>query len=108
MFEVRIYSPEAGIRKIIEKSHDETDMSKSPIWVEGGKKGGKPYAVDATKISRVLNSLDFSQTRQRRDMYNRLFQEALVIQEPGRGITFNNMLLLLAHYKMIDDDKALK
>lgn len=100
MFEVRIYSPEAGVRRILERSHElPTDFNHPARFHEG---------VDINRLNKVLNSLDFSQTRKRRDLYNRLFQEALVIQEPGKGISFTNVLLLLAHYKLIDDDKALK
>lgn len=100
IFEVRIYPPEANVRKILEKCQGLDADPTQPASRVGG--------VDISRLQRVLGSLDFSRTRQRRDMYNRLFQEALFIQEPGKGISFTNMLLLLAHYKLIDDEKALK
>lgn len=97
---MRIYPPEASIRKILgECQKPVTNPSQPARYVEG---------VDVNRLQGVLDSLDFSRTRQRRDMYNRLFQEALFVQEPGKGISFTNMLLLLAHYKLIDDEKALK
>lgn len=100
IFEVRIYPPGANVRKILEKCQGlDADLTQPASHVGG---------VDISRLQRVLGSLDFSRTRQRRDMYNRLFQEALFIQEPGKGISFTNMLLLLAHYKLIDDEKALK
>jgi hypothetical protein len=77
----------------------ETDLTQPARYVDG---------LDVNRLQRVLDSLDSSRTRQRRDLYNRLFQEALFVQEPGKGISFTNMLLLLAHYKLIDDEKALK
>ena len=42
-------------------------------------------------------------------MYNALFWEArLLAQKDPKGIPFIQMLLLLAHHKLIDDNKALK
>jgi len=100
IFEVRIHAPEANVRKILEKCQGlDADLTQPASRVDG---------VDISRLQRVLGSLDFSRTRQRRDIYNRLFQEALFVQEPGKGISFTNMLLLLAHYKLIDDEKALK
>lgn len=97
---MRIYPREADIYKIVEKSNElDPDPTQPRLTVDG---------VDINRLNRVLNSLDFSQSRKRRELYNRLFQEALIIQEPGRGISFTNMLLLLAHYKIIDDENALK
>lgn len=97
---MRIYPPEANVRRILEKSRElEADVTQPARYVEG---------VDINRLQRVLGSLDLNRTRQRRDMYNRLLQEALLVQEPGKGISFTNVLLLLAHYKLIDDEKALR
>lgn len=63
--------------------------------------------LNASSITRVLNSLDLSQSRQRRARYNRLYHEALIIQEVGKGISFNNMLLLLVRHTVIDAHKML-
>jgi hypothetical protein len=71
----------------------------------------QPYPIeriDVNHLNRVLNAVNFSKARKRRALYNRLYQEALVTQEESRGISFSNMLLLLAHYKIIDDEKALQ
>ena len=65
--------------------------------------------IDITRINRVLDTIDVNQARRRRAIYNRLYQEALVVSNPvTREISFTNVLLLLAHYKIIDDEKALK
>ncbi|KAF8321114.1 hypothetical protein DL93DRAFT_1599778 [Clavulina sp. PMI_390] len=100
VFEVRIYPREAEVRKILEKSREIDPDPHQPRL--------SMYDVDVNRLQRVINSIDFSQARQRRALYNRLFQEALIIQEPGRGLSFTNMLLLLAHYKIIDDENALR
>jgi len=59
-------------------------------------------------LGNLLNKIDHQETRKRRHIYNRLYHEALISAEPGKGISFTNMLLLLAHYKLIEDDTALR
>jgi voltage-dependent calcium channel len=77
---------------------------------------GDPYmpgtlvkSLDLTKLAKNLQQLDHDEVRRRRKVYNRVFWEArLLAQGDARGIPFIQMLLLLAHHKLIDDDKALK
>jgi hypothetical protein len=64
--------------------------------------------IDLGLLSKALASLDQTKTKQARDLYNRLYHEAMISAEPGRGMSFSNMLVMLAHYKLIDDDKALQ
>lgn len=42
----------------------------------------------------------------RKRRLNRLYQEALLMEEPRKGLSFTNMLLLLAQCKLIDVSKA--
>ncbi len=101
MFEVRIYPVEASYKKLLARarqlsSPDETD----PRFPE--------LDFSIADLNRVLSTIDYAQTRRRRAAYNRLYQEALAIANPERGISFNDMLILLAHHKIIDDENALK
>jgi hypothetical protein len=73
--------------------------------------------LDLRKLDRNLQGFDHDgvpglnhdEVRRRRKVYNRVFWEArLLAQGDARGIPFIQMLLLLAHHKLIDDDKALK
>ena len=64
--------------------------------------------IDLTLLSSALRTVDYASVARRRRLYDRLYHEALVSDEPGRGMSFTNMLLLLAHYKLIDDDEALE
>jgi hypothetical protein len=64
--------------------------------------------IDLMLLGKALGSIDQMKTKKAKDLYNRLYHEALISAEPGRGISFTDMLVLLAHYKLIDDDKALQ
>jgi hypothetical protein len=52
--------------------------------------------------------MDMGDVKRRRKVYNRLYHEAMLDSEGEKGISFTSMLLLLAHYRLIDDEKALR
>jgi len=60
------------------------------------------------KLDAILSRIDFDVIRQRRQTYEHLYWEACVTDDYGKGISFTSMLLLLCHYKLIDDEQALK
>jgi hypothetical protein len=51
--------------------------------------------------------MDNATIRRRRKLFSRLYHEAIITYEHGKGISFTDMLLLLAHHKLIDDKEAL-
>lgn len=63
--------------------------------------------LDLNKTEAVLSNLDRAAIKRRKNLYNRLYHEARISAEPGKGISFTNMLLLLAHHKLIVDREAL-
>ena len=100
VFEVRIYPEEFSRRRLRaitqvtpEGSHDHPAMI-----IEG---------VDVLKLWEALSGMDIAKIRKRRAIYSRVWNEAIISQEQGKGISFTNMLLLLAHHKLIDDREAL-
>ena len=97
VFEVRIYPSEFGIRQLLQASEASSDSWRSVV-VEG---------IDIGKLNKLLGSVDNAKIRKRRAVYSRLYHEAMMSQEPGKGISFTNMLLMLAHHKLIDDREAL-
>lgn len=64
--------------------------------------------VDLSKLRYEMSTVDFQKVRTRRRQYVRLWTEARMSEEPGRGISFTQMLLMLAHYKLINDEDALR
>lgn len=63
--------------------------------------------VDLYKLNRSLAGIDNASIRKRRTLYSKVYHEAMISQEPGKGISFTGMLVLLAHHKLIDDREAL-
>lgn len=62
---------------------------------------------DLDRLNDSLDRIDRDAIKKRKNLYNRLYHEARISCEPGKGISFTNMLLLLAHHKLIDDREAL-
>ena len=100
MFEVRIYPVEYSIRNIL--SAVKATNGVDHIWPSRIVDG-----VDLSKLAAVVNSLDYPAIRKRRLTYSRLYYEAIVTHQPGRGMSFTDMLTLLAHHKIIIDREAL-
>lgn len=100
IFEARIYPIEYSIPNIMAASRDsaESDYAWPPKVVEG---------VDLNKLGKVLNGIDYTAIRRRRNLYSRLYHEASISHQQGRGISFTDMLLMLAHHKLIVDREAL-
>jgi len=63
------------------------------------------HGVNVGKLEGVLNLIDYSAIRKRKAVFSRLYQEAIISH--GHGISFNEMLILLAHHKFIVDAEAL-
>jgi len=101
IFEVRIYPVEASYKRLLARARQLSSPDETgPRFSELG--------FSVADLNRVLSTIDYGQVRRRRTAYNRLYQEALAMTGPERGISFNDMLILLAHHKIIDDEKALK
>ncbi|KAK7445064.1 calcium channel protein [Stygiomarasmius scandens] len=101
VFEVRIYPAEYSIPNILDACKESPDSSYTwppPRTVDG---------VDLHKLDAALNGIDYAAIRKRRAVYTRLYHEATIAHQPGRGISFTDMLLLLAHHKLIVDHEAL-
>jgi len=98
-FEVKIYPPEYSIPNVLDacRASSEPELNWSTKIF---------YGVDFGKLEAVLGGLDYAAIRKRRAIYSRLYHEAR-ISDQGRGISFNNMLILLAHHKLIVDGDAL-
>jgi len=62
--------------------------------------------VNVGRLEAVLNGIDYSAIRKRKAVFSRLYHEA-IISHGERGILFNEMLILLAHHKLIVDGEAL-
>ncbi|KAN0062969.1 calcium channel protein [Thecaphora frezii] len=63
--------------------------------------------TDAQRLARALGKVDAADLRKRRVRFNRIYHEAVLSQHKTKGISFTDMLLILAHHKLVNDNDAL-
>ncbi|KAF7291112.1 hypothetical protein MIND_01254300 [Mycena indigotica] len=100
IFESRIYPVDYSIPNIQARCKPSSDSVYAPHSrvVDG---------IDLNRLEKVLGEIDYSAIRKRRAVYCRLYHEASISHQHGRGISFTDMLFLLAHHKLIVDHEAL-
>lgn len=101
VFEARIYPVEYSIPNIMVACKPSAESEYT--WPSSRVVAG----IDLTKLDNVLSGIDYGSIRRRRAIYSRLYHEASISHQQGRGISFTDMLLLLAHHKLIVDREAL-
>lgn len=97
---MRIYPAEFSIPRIMARAA--ADLSSTSGWTPNVVEG-----MELDKLNATLSGLDRAAIKRRKNLYNRLYHEARISHEPGKGLSFTNMLLLLAHHKLIVDRDAL-
>ncbi|KAG1748101.1 Ion transport protein-domain-containing protein [Suillus lakei] len=95
IFEVRIYPVEYSVPSFVA-----TCKEIQKIVTKDGTK--EETTLNPRKTNKMLRKIDFDVIRQRRAVYCRLFHEASIIDSHRKGISFTDMLFLLAHHKLID------
>ncbi|KAM3537422.1 hypothetical protein ARSEF1564_009656 [Beauveria bassiana] len=104
IFQMRIYDPEDSVPQILDHVRNDGGMSRHSSVVVS-KTGSE---IDLGKLNTRLMNLDIERIRTRRRVFNIFFEEVLVAADPDRGIAFSDVLLTLAHYKIINDSKSLR
>ena len=74
---------------------------------KGDRDNKSTHEINLRSLNATLSAIDYAAVRKRRKLFNRLYQEAIITDQQGEGISFTNMLLLLAHHKLIVDNEAL-
>lgn len=64
--------------------------------------------IDLVKLNQRLASLPVQEIRRRRQRMNTFYEEVLVSSDPDRGVQFTALLMILAHHKVINDNKSLR
>ena len=104
-FEVRLYPLEFSIPNIMRASvPDPVENASGKLLVATGHQ----RAVDVRRIEWHIAQIDYRRVREHRQLFARLYHEARISEDRGRGISFTAMLMMLSHYKLIDDEKALQ
>jgi len=105
VFEMRIYPHEHSVRRILEDIQPEQNsgrvmsMSSTSAAVTG---------VNVRALNKRLTQIDAQAIQRSRARYNLFFEEVMVSADVDRGISFTTVLMILAHYNVISDNKSLK
>lgn len=104
IFEMRIYDGDFTIASLIEEcSNVSSRESNLPVSAR------KPTReIDLDKLNRRLAMLPVADIRRRRSRMNTFYEEVLVSSDLDKGIQFSALLMILAHHKVINDNKSLR
>lgn len=100
VFEVRLYPTEYTVPNLLRTCAPASENAKGIVH-------GAEHAVDLSKLRGAIAQIDYDTVRRRRRKFVRLFYEAKITEEP-RGISFTNMLQMLSHATLINDEDALQ
>ncbi|KUI66341.1 Calcium-channel protein cch1 [Cytospora mali] len=103
VFEMRVYPPEDSVHQILEDVRDEPSSRHASIST-ASQYGG----VNLERLNRRLNEINIADIRERRRRYNIFYEEVMVSADPDKGIAFTTVLMILAHYNIINDSKSLR
>jgi hypothetical protein len=104
VFQMRIYPAEDSIGQILEDIRDDSKSARHMSIATANFYND----IDINKLNQRLAQIDVEQIRERRRRFDIFFGEVLVSADPDRGIAFTDVLLILAHYNIINDSKSLK
>ncbi|KAF2401184.1 calcium channel-like protein subunit Cch1 [Trichodelitschia bisporula] len=103
VFEMRIYDGDWSVARLIEDCSRPRRESGLPV-----EDGHEPREIDLKKLNRRLAELPVKEIQKRRHRMNKFYEEVLVSSDPDRGISFTSLLMILAHYKVINDNRSLR
>ncbi|KAJ8106599.1 hypothetical protein OPT61_g9428 [Boeremia exigua] len=104
IFEMRIYDGDFTVGRLIE------DCALTSRRVSNLNLGGREPSpeIDIDKLNRRLAQLPVQEIRRRRARMNTFYEEVLVSSDLDKGIQFTSLLMILAHHKVINDNKSLR
>lgn len=106
IFDVRIYPEDTRLATLLRASRvKEVDAGR--LYDDEEFTPGVVMGVDLHLLNSRLQTLDFQDVARRRAVYNRLYHEALLLSETGKGLSFTKTLVLLGHYKLLDSHDCL-
>lgn len=103
VFQMRIYEPEDSVHNIMDDIRNDVRTSRHTSLATTSSN-----ELDIDKLNARMAKLDIAKIRERRRRFNLFYEEVLVSADPDRGITFTSVLMILAHYNIINDSKSLK
>jgi hypothetical protein len=108
VFEMRVYDGDFTVRALMEECQVDSPLHRTTSLPLDGVTGYEPREIDIAKLNAKLNEIPVDEIRRRRVRMNTFYEEVLVTADPDRGIEFGALLMILAHYKVINDNRSLK
>lgn len=104
VFEMRIYPPEDSVRQVLDDVREERPSSRHASISTANQHGH----VNLHRLNRRLDEIDIKAVQERRRRYNIFYEEVMISADPDKGISFTTVLMILAHYNIINDSKSLR
>lgn len=104
VFEMRIYSQEDSVRRILEDVQTQPTSGRITSMASVSGTSG----VNLKALNERLAMIDPVEVRRSRARYNVFFEEVMVSADVDRGISFTSVMMILAHYNVISDNKSLR
>lgn len=101
---MRIYDGDFTVGRLIEDC-GETSRRLSELPVPGHEQTPE---INLDKLNARLAQLPINEIRRRRTRMNTFYEEVIVSSDPDKGIAFTSLLMILAHHKVINDNKSLR
>ena len=96
IFSMHIHEEPYTVKSILDDCH--TD-AMGPGIVDG---------VDIDSLNRRLSMIPIHKIRRQRFLFNLFYEECMVTADRDFGVSFTQLLITLAHYKIINDSKSLR
>lgn len=108
VFEMRVYDGDFTVGALMEECQVDNSLHRTSSMPLDGTSSYEPKQIDLAKLNAKLNEIPVDEIRRRRVRMNTFYEEVLVSADPDRGIAFGALLMILAHYKVINDNRSLK
>lgn len=104
IFQMRIYDPEDSVHSILEDVRGADTRARHMSIVSANTS----TEVDLAALNKRLALLDVKKIRERRRQFNSFYGEIMAGVDVDQGINFTSVLMTLAQYNIITDNKSLK
>lgn len=104
IFGMRIYDEQDSVHRILEDIQTQSIGNRASSIATTSAASG----IDLHRLNERIARINSKDIKERRNRYNMFYQEVMVSADPDRGIAFNQVLMILAHYNVIMDSKSLK
>ncbi|GAA5967490.1 hypothetical protein JCM11641_000565 [Rhodosporidiobolus odoratus] len=112
IFEVKIYRDEWSAHNLQAAARrDVTEQHNSPAFYHylAERDAFSLQRLDLGKLRQLIDGIDVGEVRQRREIFLHVYHEAKLEAEASfKGISFTKMLMLIAQYRLVNDDMALQ